>query len=90
MQVADFLKESNIKALAWPGNSPDCNPIENCWHEIGKKLAQKKPGNKRELQEAIVHVWNHELGRDYIRNLIASMPRRVQAVIKARGYTTKY
>lgn len=89
-KVKDFLASSEIATLTWPGNSPDLNPIENCWKFVGVKLAAKKPRNKRELQEAIIHVWNHELTADYLQKLILSMPTRIKAVIKARGGTTKY
>jgi len=89
-KVQVFLESSQIANLPWPGNSPDLNPIENCWKVVGVKLAAKKPRNKRELQEAIIHVWNHELTTEYIQNLIQSMPARIRAVIKAKGGTTKY
>ena len=89
-KVKEFLATSQIRALPWPGNSPDLNPIENCWRVVGQKLAAKKPRNKRELQESILRVWNHELGQDYVQKLIQSMPARIKAVIKARGGTTKY
>ena len=90
IQVTQFLRTARLKTLTWPGNSPDLNPIENCWQVVGKKLAQKKPRNKRELQEAIIRVWHHELSLDYIKKLIHSMPSRIKAVIAARNGTTKY
>jgi len=90
MQVKDFLRSAGIRTLTWPGNSPDLNPIENCWQVLGHRLSQKKPVNKRELQEAIVDVWHHHLTADYIQKLIRSMPARIEAVIKAQGGTTKY
>lgn len=85
-----YLKRCGIKVLDWPGNSPDLNPIENCWHIMGKKIAEKKPSTKLALQEAIIRVWHHELGQDYIQRLISSMPDRCKSVIAARGGSTKY
>lgn len=89
-KVNDFLASARVVRLPWPGNSPDLNPIENCWKVVGCKLSAKKPRNKRELKEAIIRVWNHELNLDYIQNLISSMPARIAAVIKAKGGATKY
>ena len=89
-KVKEFLVSSHVSCLPWPGNSPDLNPIENCWKMVGVKLAAKKPRNKRELHEAIINVWNHGLTRDFLQKLIESMPARIKAVIKAKGGTTKY
>lgn len=88
--MKNFIQSVGVRTLSWPGNSPDLNPIENCWQVVGRKLAQHKPVNKTSLREAIIRVWNHELNVDYIKKLIDSMPTRIQAVIKARGGTTKY
>lgn len=85
-----YLKTCGIKVLDWPGNSPDLNPIENCWHIMGTKIAEKKPSTKLTLQESIIRVWHHELGQDYIQRLISSMPDRCKSVIAARGGSTKY
>jgi len=35
MQATDFLWTTGVKTLTWPGNSPELNPIENCWHAWG-------------------------------------------------------
>ena len=85
-----YLKTCGIKFLDWSGNSPDHNPIENCWHIMGTKIAEKKPSTKLTLQESIIRVWHHELGQDYIQHLISSMLDRCKSVIEARGGSTKY
>ena len=85
-----WIKENKIQRLSWPGNSPDLNPIEHCWSLLKKKVSQRKPSSKQSLQEAIVQSWNHDLGIEYIRKLIDSMPDRLRAVVKARGGATRY
>ena len=40
-------------------------------------------------REVLQQVW-YEIGQDLIDALIESMPRRVQAVIEAKGGWTKY
>lgn len=79
-----------IKSLIWPGNSPDLNPIENLWHNIGRKITKKSPKSVLELQTVIESVWNDESTNSDLKNLYESMPRRIEAVIKARGGCTKY
>ena len=37
--VSVFLKKKNIKALDWPGNNPNLNPIENLWAILKGKMA---------------------------------------------------
>ena len=33
-KVTRFLEQQQINVLEWPGNSPDLNPIENCWQKM--------------------------------------------------------
>ena len=40
-KVTRYVEQKQINILEWPGNSPDLNLIENCWHKI-KKLCLKK------------------------------------------------
>jgi len=88
--VTQFLKSKKIQILDWPGNSPDLNPIENLWTVLKDKVSEKHPANTKELQEAIKAVWVLELSAEYCRHLVESMPKRLEAVIKAKGGPTKY
>ena len=88
--MKEFFGENSIDVLEWPGNSPDLNPIENVWHIVGRLVRDRKPTNKRELQEAVIHVWHHEITPELCKDLIGSMKRRCEAVIKSRGGPTKY
>ena len=42
------------------------------------------------LEQAIKKVWVREMTTDYCRSLLESMPKRLEAVIKAKGGPTKY
>lgn len=87
--VKSWFKENDIELLPWPANSPDLNPIEHLWVEIDKKLANLQLVSMAELEEALHKFWC-EITREDVLNLIESMPRRVEAVIKAGGGHTKY
>jgi len=80
-------KESKlIDSLEWPSQSPDLNPIEHLWDELERRIRRDKvkPKNKAELFAAL----ERERGRIHSNvtdNLVNSMPRRVKAVLDAKG-----
>jgi hypothetical protein len=41
IRIKDFLAEQPFQVIDWSGNSPDLNPIENCWNHL-KNLLKKK------------------------------------------------
>ncbi|XP_061520202.1 phosphatidylglycerophosphatase and protein-tyrosine phosphatase 1 isoform X2 [Phycodurus eques] len=78
-----------ITVLDWPANSPDLNPIENRWGIIKRKMRGTRPKNKEELTASIMEIWA-SITPSQCHRLIASMPRHIGAVIKAKGFPTKY
>ena len=85
-----WCKKNKVELLDWPGNSPDLNPIENLWARLKRAVAAKRPSNKRQLIEAVVNSWYHIITRNELQQLVDSMPRRCEAVVKAKGYPTRY
>ncbi len=75
--------------LDWPANSPDPNPIENQWGIVKRKIRNKRPKNADELK-ATVKETCASIPPQQCHKLITSMPRRIEAVIKAKGAPTKY
>jgi hypothetical protein len=47
------------------------------------------PRNKEELWQILQKEW-HNIDVSVYQNLVDSMPRRIAAVIKSKGYPTKY
>lgn len=86
-----WLRNKQITVLEpWPGSSPDLNPIEHCWSVMKRKVAQHKPSSLSQLRQIIHRVWTEEISEELCRDLVLSMPKRIEAVIKAKGKTTKY
>ncbi len=90
-KATKWFEDNNIEVMAWPAQSPDINPIEHLWVDL-KKALKKYPTPAKgvhELWERVVEEWNG-IELKMCQNLIESMPRRIQAVIKAKGGHTKY
>ena len=89
--ASKWFKDNNINVLKWPAQSPDLNPIEHLWHHLKWQLnAYEVPAaGIHELWERVQVEWNG-IPKEVCRNLIESMPRRIEAVIKAKGAQTKY
>jgi len=68
--------------------SPDLNPIEDLWDHIDREVRKEFTG-KSGLKERIEEVWNR-IGPAVTKTLVESIPRRLEAAIKAKGYPTKY
>ncbi len=78
-----------LPKVDWPANSPDLNPIENLWGIIKRKMRSKRPKNADELKATVKETWA-SIPHQQCHKLITSMPRRIEAVIKAKGAPTKY
>lgn len=88
-KVTEFLNQRRVKVLEWPAQSPDLNPIEHLWEEMEKRRNDENPRNRQELKDVLQKIWN-DIEPDVCQELVESMPRRLQAVIAAKGGPTKY
>jgi hypothetical protein len=89
-KIRSLLDDQGFETLDWPGNSPDLNPIENCWNLMKDKLKEKNTISLELLQKEIKLLWCTSLPEGYLRKLSDSMPNRIKMVIKNKGEMTKY
>jgi transposase len=89
--ASKWFGDNGIKVLKWPAQSPDLNPIEHLWQYLKRQLAkyETEPAGMLELWERVEAEWN-AIPAQVCLELIESMPRRIMAVLMAKGGYTKY
>ena len=85
--------------LKWFPYNSDLNFIENLWALLKKKtfkvyfnlnsLEGKKNEAEFQLFKILQQTWKN-IKNEIVQNLIESMPRRIQTVIAAKEWHTKY
>jgi transposase len=90
-RARSWLEDNGFTVMKWPAQSPDLNPIEHLWSHMKRKLCEYEevPKGIQELWERVEAEWD-AIPAEVCQNLIESMPRRVEAVYKAKGGYTKY
>lgn len=83
--------DNGVQRLDWPAQSPDLNPIEHLWDELERRLkgCPHRPTSVTELTCLLQAEWK-KIPLAVVQRLVESMPRRVAAVIAARGGSTNY
>ena len=86
------MEHSNeVEHLIWPPQSPDLNIIEHVWSilEIQVRSRFLPPSSLKELEGVLTEEWA-KIPLETIHNLFESIPRRIEAVIAAKGGPTPY
>ena len=67
------------------------NPIEHAWDALGRAINDREviPQNLQELADALREDWD-AMPVDVINKLLDSMPRRLHALVRARGGHIRY
>jgi transposase len=86
-----WFQDNKVELLDWPAQSPDLNPMEHIWCQLKSQLAkyENDPVSMQELWQRVDAEWI-KISQTFCMNLIESMPRRISAVVKAKGGSTKY
>jgi transposase len=93
-----WFEDHGIWVIIWPPHSPDQNPIEHVWRELKRALNQLHPDintlkdnalDREKLKGWIREAW-WSIPQAKIDNLLLSIPRRIAALRKAKGWYTKY
>jgi transposase len=83
--VRDGFFEESVATTEWPAYSPDLNLIENVWSALQAKVYESGQfTNKKDLLAEIKRCakW---IDPSIIKNLYASMNKRLVAVLEAKG-----
>ncbi|GFU25368.1 transposase domain containing protein [Nephila pilipes] len=87
----DLEHDAEFQLMSWPPNSPDLNQIEHIWDVMGRQLRVQRPPirNISDLRDRCLNIW-YNLSPVIYEGLVAPMPRRVEAVLRAKGGPTRY
>ncbi|XGW04344.1 hypothetical protein V3C99_015479, partial [Haemonchus contortus] len=85
----DAFQQKDVRLLDWPSQSPDPNPIEHIWEELERRCTKQRCSNKDQKFALLAKEWS-AMPTTVFQRLIGSMPARCAAVIKSRGFPTKY
>ena len=87
-----YLSLRSVPVLPWLAQRADMNINENIWLFIKSKLNHDPTGHpttKQELQARVLSKWDRIPG-DFIGRFYESLPRRILAVKRKRGFPKKY
>jgi transposase len=96
--LLEWCENGRAEVIDRPPYSPDLNPIENLWAILKTGICERYPElaympkneeSKQRLIKAAIERWQ-EIELEVLENLVFSMKRRMQAVVRARGWYIKY
>uniref|UniRef100_A0A8R1IFH1 DDE_3 domain-containing protein n=1 Tax=Caenorhabditis japonica TaxID=281687 RepID=A0A8R1IFH1_CAEJA len=74
-----------IEKDRWPASSPDLNPIDfSIWGVLQNKVCARPHSSVEALKKTLGEEWD-QLSIEYLRATVESYPRRLRAVIAAKG-----
>ncbi|GBN73840.1 hypothetical protein AVEN_10651-1 [Araneus ventricosus] len=91
--VLEWFEEhtDEFHLMSWKPNLPDLNHMEHIWDVMERQLRVQTPPcpNISPLRDRCLDIW-YNLCPVMNQKLVASIPRRVAAVLKAKGGAKRY
>nr|CCA19877.1 PREDICTED: similar to predicted protein putative [Albugo laibachii Nc14] len=86
-----FLNEKGVTVVEHPELSPDLNPIESLCGVLTRAVYRdgRHFMSKNDLKSVILSEWKN-IGLDYLKKLVDSMPDRCFEVVERKGAKTKF
>jgi hypothetical protein len=84
-KMQEWFQDRSLNILEWSSQ----NPIEHLWRDLRIAMQQSSPSNLTELERICREEWEN-LSKCRCAKFVASYPRILDAVIAAKGASTKY
>jgi hypothetical protein len=83
--------EGELQHLSWPAESSDLNITEPLWSVLEIRMRNRfpPPTHLQQLENVLEEEW-YKIPVKTAQNLYESIPRRITAVLKAKGGPTPY
>lgn len=87
----EFFMDRVVFVMDWPSCSPDLNPIKNLQGILVRLVYKdfRQFDTFEDLREAVETAWDH-LDPNTLKNLVNSMQKRCERVIKSNGGPTGF
>ncbi len=69
-----WLHSRRVQVLNWPVCSPDLSPLENIWRILKRKIHQRWPQTRQQLETYIRQEWD-QIPTPKLQKLITLMPK---------------
>ena len=81
--------QGELKLMGFPPQSPGVNPIQHLWDHLKRAKVKQAVTTKDNLWDTRSECWNN-ITASTLQNLVKSTPKRIQAILRAKGGHTKY
>jgi hypothetical protein len=83
--------EGELQHLPWPAQSPDPNIIEPLRSVLETRVRKRfpSPTSLKQLEDVLQEEW-YKIPLQTVRELYESIPRRTEALLKAKGGLTPH